>query len=325
MKTIYKVLLSILLLFVLSSLGGYFFFRAKFQAPANQLSVTGLPATTAFVWRADSSTKPVTAHAAILLPVRLPGCPRTCYLQFDTGAPTSLLYANPLAALRQRYPATQAALQVQNDTLRNFAFPLGQGRVLARRVRVLNYGPTELPADTSRFIIIGTLGADVLDGRALALDFARQQFRLYDSLPTTLASTAAFAPLSFAERRVQFASTVQGQPRQLLFDSGSSAFALLTSKSIFEEMAQPAAPVKVAAVNSLGRTLTSYTAATAATVAVGQVAVPLGTVTHVEGTSFVEKNLMRFSGMGGMLGNAPFAGRTLLLDVRGGRFGVLPQ
>jgi hypothetical protein len=323
MKTVYKVLLSILLLFVLSSIGGYFYFRNKFKAPANQLVVTGLPAASPFVWRPDSSTTPVTAHAAILLPIRLPGCPRTCYLQFDTGAPTSILYANALAALRNRYPATRRPLLVQADTLHNLAFPLGQGQVLARRLRVIRFGLSEVPADTTRPFIVGTLGADVLDGRALVLDFARQQFRLYNSLPAELARQAAFAPLSFAERRVQFTTTVQGKPKQLLFDSGSSAFALLTSKTIFQEMAQPTAPVKVAAVKSLNRMLTSYTAATPATVAIGAVAVPLGTVTHIEGTSFMEKNLMRFSGMGGMLGNAPFTAGTLILDVRGGRFGVL--
>jgi len=323
MKTIYKVLLAVLLLFALSSLGGYFYFRQKFRAPANQLVVTGLPATTPFVWRADSSTTPVTAHAVLLLPIRLPGCPRTCYLQFDTGAPTSLLYANPLAALRTRYPATRPALRVQADTLHHLTFPLGRGQILARRLRVIRFGANELPADTTRPLVIGTLGADVLEGRALVLDFVRQQLSLYDSLPPALARQAAFAPLTFTERRVQFSSTVQGQPKQLLFDSGSSAFALLTSKSSFEELAQPAAPVRVAAVKSLNRTLTAYTAPTAATVAVGATAVPLGTVTHIEGTSFMEKNLMRFSGMGGMLGNAPFTGRTLILDVRGGRFGVM--
>ncbi|SHJ48833.1 hypothetical protein SAMN02745146_3224 [Hymenobacter daecheongensis DSM 21074] len=323
MKRLPKILLTLLALFVLSSIGGYFYFRKKFQAPANQLVVTGLPGTTPFVWKADSSTTPVTAQAALLLPVRLPGCPRTCYLQFDTGAPTSLLYANPLAALRTRYPATRAALLVQADTLHNFTFALGAGKVRARRLRVIRHGLSELPADTTRPLIIGTLGADVLDGRALALDFARRQFSLYDSLPAALARPATFAPLLFAERRVQFTTTVQGQPKQLLFDSGSSAFALLTSKTIFGELARPGAPVKQAAVNSLNRVLTSYTAPTAATVAVGAVAVPLGTVTHIEGTSFVERNLMRFSGMGGMLGNAPFLDRTLILDVRGGRFGVL--
>ncbi|TGE28765.1 hypothetical protein [Hymenobacter metallicola] len=323
MKTIYKVLLSILAFFALSSVGGYFYFRKKFQAPANQLVVTGLPATSSFVWLADSTTKPVTAHAAILLPVRLPGCPRTCYVQFDTGAPTSLFYGKSLAALRTRYPATQAALPVQNDTLHNLSFPLGQGRILARRLRVIQYGASGVPADTTRPFIIGTLGADVLDGRALVLDYARQQFGLHDRLPAGLAQQAAFTPLSFAERRVQFTATVEGQSRQLLFDSGSSAFALLTSKDNFEALARPAAPVQVASVNSLGRTLTSYTVATPAALQVGTAAVPLGTVTHIEGTRFTEEMLMRFSGMGGMLGNAPFVTRTLILDVRGGRLGIL--
>jgi hypothetical protein len=33
--------------------------------------------------------------------------------------------------------------------------------------------------------------------------------------------------------------------------------------------------------------------------------------------------MMRVSGMGGMLGNEPFVHHTVVLDVKGGRFGLL--
>jgi hypothetical protein len=55
----------------------------------------------------------------------------------------------------------------------------------------------------------------------------------------------------------------------------------------------------------------------------GATAVPLGTVTYIEGMSFMQSTLTRFSGMGGMLGNAPFSQQTIILDVKNGRFGVV--
>ena len=67
MKVLSKILLSIFALFALSSIGGYFYFRKKFQAPANQLVVTQLPATTAFAWRADTANHRAMPHAALLV------------------------------------------------------------------------------------------------------------------------------------------------------------------------------------------------------------------------------------------------------------------
>jgi hypothetical protein len=37
----------------------------------------------------------------------------------------------------------------------------------------------------------------------------------------------------------------------------------------------------------------------------------------------MQETLTRFSGLGGMLGNAPFTTRTIILDVRGSRFGLV--
>lgn len=226
MKPLFKILLGVLILLVASGIGGYFYMKQKFMPAPSQLTVAGLPATCRFTWLADTTAKPAMPHAALLLPVRLPGCPRTCYFQFDTGAPTSLLYGKSLTALRGNYPGLAQHLSAQADTLRNFQFGLGTGQVTARSLRVLDYGRTELPADTTQPFIIGTLGTDVLEGRVLVLDYARQRFTLEATVPASLSRQAAFVPLQFTGRRVLLNATVQDEPRQLLFDSGSSASTL---------------------------------------------------------------------------------------------------
>lgn len=323
MKPLIKVLLGVLILLVVSGIGGYFYMKQKFMPAPSQLTVASLPATCRFTWLADTTARPAMPHAALLLPVRLPGCPRTCYFQFDTGSPTSLLYGKPLAALRGSYPSLAQSLPAQTDTLHNFQFGLGTGQVTARRMRVLDYGRSELPADTTQPFIIGTLGTDVLEGRVLVLDYAQQRFTLEATVPDNLSRQATFVPLQFTGRRVLLDATVQDEPRQLLFDSGSSAFSLLTSQDTWSTMIQPSATVQHAAVNSMGRTLHAYTAPTSTAMQLGNVAVPFRTVTYIEGTSLKESLLMRFSGMGGMLGNEPFTQRTIILDTKGGRFGLV--
>ncbi|GAB3317965.1 hypothetical protein ACFQT0_23595 [Hymenobacter humi] len=88
-------------------------------------------------------------------------------------------------------------------------------------------------------------------------------------------------------------------------------------------MAQPNAVARTAGVNSWGKTLTAHTVATAADLQINGSTVPLRTVTYIEGSGFLDKMLMRFSGMGGMLGNEPFSQQTVIFDVKGGRFGVV--
>ncbi|GAB2863618.1 hypothetical protein [Hymenobacter ruber] len=324
MKVLAKTLLAIFALFALSGVGGYFYFRKQFQAPANQLAVSQLPATTAFVWEADTTHH--LAHAALLVPVSVPGCPRTCYLQFDTGAPYTLLKSNALEVLRANFPATRAALQAQADTVHNLQFALGQGQVLARKIWVRPYAnATQLPSNPNEPFIIGTLGTDIFDGRVLVIDYARQRFSLSDSVPDSLLRRAAFVPMSFKERRVLLRVGLQGQPQELMFDSGSSAFALLTAPANWQQMAQPAATAQSVPVNSWGKTLTAHTIATTAAMQFGAATVPLGTVTYIDGTTFMQRTLTRFSGMGGMLGNAPFSQHTIILDAKAGRFGVISR
>ncbi|MFD2720923.1 hypothetical protein ACFST9_19540 [Hymenobacter monticola] len=325
MKTLSKILLAIFALFVLSGIGGYFYFRKQFQAPANQLTVSQLPATSRFAWRADTTGSHITPHAVLLVPVTLPNCPRTCYLQFDTGAPYSLLYSHALAALQARYPATGPALKPQADALQNFQFAIGQGQVAARTIRVREMGARTLPADSAAPFVIGTLGTDVLEGRVLIIDYARQRFELRTNVPDSLARQAVFAPMTFEQRRLLLNAGLKEADKQLYFDSGSSAFALLTSQATWQEMARPGAPDQVTPVNSWGKTLTAHTVPTAASLQIGTRTLPLGTVTYIDGTSFMERMLMQFSGMGGMLGNEVFSQHTLILDVKGRRYGLVSR
>ncbi|MCC3154187.1 hypothetical protein Q3A66_04755 [Hymenobacter sp. BT770] len=323
MKPLFKVILSVLALLVAGGIGGYFYMRQRFLPPANQLVVSRLPASCAFTWLADTAAGRAMPHAGLLVPVQLPNCPHTCYLQFDTGAPYSVLYARPLAALQARYPALPFGSSSPSDTLHNFRFAMGRGQVQAHWVRVMPRGADALPADSTAPFIIGTLGADVLDGRVLVLDYARQRFSLDTRVPDSLTHRTAFVPLAFTNRRVLLSMQLQGEPRQLLFDSGTSAFTLLTSQATWQELARPQAPVHTVPVKSWDKTLTAHTVATAASLQLGPAALPLRTVTYMEGTSLMQNLLMRFSGMGGMLGNEPFREHAVILDVPAGRFGLV--
>ncbi|MEJ7659332.1 MAG: hypothetical protein WKG07_06755 [Hymenobacter sp.] len=91
----------------------------------------------------------------------MPGCPRRCLLQFDTGAPSSVLYAHPLAALRARYPGLRQYPLPRSDTVTNAHLLLGGQPLLARWLRLLPVGERQPPPADSTPVIIGTLGAEL--------------------------------------------------------------------------------------------------------------------------------------------------------------------
>ncbi|SDX57327.1 hypothetical protein [Hymenobacter psychrophilus] len=323
MKTLFKVLLFLVLLLGLSGVGGYFYMKRKFAPPTNQLRIAGLPATGALRWLADTVARPAVPHAGLLVPIRLPSCPRTCYLQLDTGAPYTVLYAHQLTALRQRYPALGTSLQLQENVVPEFRFALGSARVVVGNTRVLINGTGKMPADSLAPFIIGSLGTDALEGRVLVLDYAARRFTLGTEVPASLAARATFAPLAFPERRLLLTAALNGEPRQLLFDSGTSAYTLLTSQENWLQLAASGAAARTDTTNSWGKKLLLHTAPTAARLGFGPAAeVALGTVAYMEGMNLMQQTLMRFSGLDGMLGNEPFAAGVLVLDVKGGRYGV---
>ncbi|MCI0751309.1 MAG: hypothetical protein L0Y35_05690, partial [Flammeovirgaceae bacterium] len=123
------------------------------------------------------------------------------------------------------------------------------------------------------------------------------------ALNDTLRNKAQLTSFKWKERRILLPTTINGEKTSLYFDTGTSAFELLTSKSIFERLIRHGAPIENYRVNSWGNTLQAFSALTDHRAEFVNVSIPLKKVTYIEGTSLVQNLLMRISGMGGMTGN----------------------
>ncbi|WP_210490165.1 hypothetical protein [Rufibacter aurantiacus] len=319
MKSLKRIGLTFLFLLVLGSVGGCFYFKAKFKPAANQLKVVPQSVSIPVTWAASGQDP----YAYLLVPVTLAGCPKTFYLQFDTGAPSTLFYKGKMEAIQKKGFALTFGQTDDRLQLKEMTFTVGALPVTAQEVTVLAYGDSVIHwNDPSSIEVIGTLGTDFLEGHIVELDYQRMTLTLSDQLPNNLAP-ASLQPFTFDSRRILLPSRINGDETELLFDSGSSTYELLTDKATFESFAQPGQTQDAAQVNSWGKTLTAYTTTTNATVAFGPVQLPLRKATYLEGMSFMNTILMRFSGMGGMTGNKLFLGHTLLLDLKQMRFAVL--
>lgn len=322
MKRRYKILLAVPVLLTAAAVGGYFYFEAKFfTAPENQLTVTASTEDFAFEWGSQDTGGRVEPHAFQFVPVTVPGVEETLWLQFDLGAPTSVLYLRQLESLRERGANLEVKKSEGRAWVENFEFGVGTTSVSASSVRVIPQGKAIDWEDSKRRRLIGTLGADYVDGHVLVLDFAKQRIQLADAVPESLAALP-MQDFSFRGRRVFLPSMIDGEPGDMWFDSGSSAFQLIVDEDTAREKARPDAEEEVYEGSSWGKPIHIHNIPAEGEIRFGQTVIPLDTVTWIDWPNQWLGMMLQFSSTGGMCGNKLFLGRTLILDTARQRFAV---
>lgn len=87
----------------------------------------------AFTWLGDSIQGKWEPHVALLIPITIKECSDKLYMQFDTGAKHSLLYANKLKAIKHKYPAVSIFNEREaKDKVENFSFTLDTTNICKR-------------------------------------------------------------------------------------------------------------------------------------------------------------------------------------------------
>ncbi len=100
----------------------------------------------------------------MIIPVQLKGCPRTFYMQFDLGAPSSVLYKNKLDAIREKYPG--AVPLMENDKrIGEYNFWIDKTPVAAHEILLKQFDSAVIDWKKSSKEIIGTIGADLIEGK----------------------------------------------------------------------------------------------------------------------------------------------------------------
>ena len=296
---------------------------APAQAQTPELILGGDGREAPLVWQEALFGDQIEPHAALLLPVSVAGSPKTLYMQFDLGAPNTVLMKDKLDSLVARLPGLTVGADGRVDS---FAFTMGEVQAEARNVRVHDAGSSD-PVhwdDPAHVDVIGTVGADLLRGRVLIIDYAGQRMFVETSVPEAVASVAQMQEFVFTPRGVVLTGmAIDGEDRNIMLDTGSSAFALLVTREEWLAKAVEGAATRSFPVNSWGRTLTAHIAPTHSVAAFGDTVVPLGEVAYIEGVSEAQTNAMRAIGMGGMTGNKLFVDRILVLDAVNSAYAVV--
>ncbi len=312
-----KLLYATLGLFVLSAIGVFgglaYFKHTWFRDTPNTLTIAGDLHPVPFEWSADEHDQ----HSAMLIPVSIPGFEKTFYMQFDTGASNTFLRSGALESLMERGCDFELFKENGLTYFRRFELNIGGNRVTLKPGWVRD-SAGEIDWETAANPI-GTIGSDFLDQRICAIDFPAMEIRLYADRPQALDALGNFTPFDFTGRKIVLPITINGASESVIYDSGCSAFGLLTSNYYYEKYSDPSEPEINYNANRDGDPVPVHHRTCGMPADFGDTRLPLKRISYVDLYGPVQAMVGRFSsfaGFIGILGNETLTDSTLILDAK---------
>jgi hypothetical protein len=316
MKTFKKIIIGFMLLFVFSSIGGYIFFQIKFSPPKNYLTVSKNNDSIPITW-IENKISPI---SAMLLPVKINGIATQFYMQFDSGSHSTLFYKKAIESINLKFPDKISKINSTSNSVK-LNFKIGKINVSSNTFSVLDHGEMINWNDDKSIKIIGTIGNDFLEKKITILNFKENYCYFGNSFPNKKLENSLVS-FEFKMRKILIPAKINGKSYNLLYDSGTSAFELITSKKIWNELAKKNELIEIEKGNSWGNVLKTYTTKSEKNIEFENIKINLIEVTYIEGTSFIQNSLMKLSGMGGMIGNKIFIDKVIILDCKNQKMGI---
>ncbi|MCL1689846.1 hypothetical protein CMU59_16525 [Elizabethkingia anophelis] len=303
MKILKKIVLTFLGILVFAIISGYIYFDQKFTPEKNYLTVEKESGKIPITWPGENKN-------VLLLPVHFSGDSTVYYLQFDTGSPYTLFYTKAIKNIK--------GIATSNERSKA-TFYLGNTTVTSDKFRIIDNGESSNKNDSLK--IIGTLGADILEDRKTVISL-KENYIVFNLAGIPDGFGKNLTDFTFKKRHIIIPALLKGNKEKFLYDSGTSAYELLTTKEIWEGLKSKDSEIVTEKANSWQNVLTTYTAKTDNLIKIGSKNIPLNNVTYVEGFSQTQYSMMKFSGMTGMLGNQIFMNNSLYIDCLNHKLGV---
>lgn len=313
-KIVLWVVGSLVVILLLAIGGGAIYFHNYWfkDRPLN-LQVTSDLQPIHFIWSSDQYGDYTEPHNAMLIPAGLENVTADLYLQFDTGAPSTMLYGQTLKSLQANGLQVEIIEEGEQRFVREIELVLGGSEVRLSKVLILeNYGGDISEEEKSK---IGTIGADFLVPYLTELNFKEEMIQLYESREDWMTARQQFEAFGFDGRRVMLPCELDGKELSLFYDSGSSAFGLITTPGRYQRYSLNDGPEIAYAANSWGDQMAIRHKETAYEMLINGQGLPLRRVSYVDMYAGVQGLMTPFTAIGGWLGNKPFLDCSLILDA----------
>lgn len=302
MNFIKKTALAILAIFMLSIVAGYLYFEQKFTPEKNYLTVTNESGKIPILWLgADKNV--------MLVPVKLPGTAANYYMQFDTGSAYTIFYSESIKRI---------GVEINEERAKASIF-IGNTKITSDKFKIINNRNAKSEEDSVK--VIGTLGADILENKRTIINL-KENHIVFNVSKEPRNFQHRLKDFRFKKRKIILQVVFNGKTEKFLYDSGASAYELLTTKEIWDDLKLPNSKVTVERVQSWQNVLTAYTAKCHNSIQFGDKQLRLSEVTYVKGFSEMQYMMMKFSGMTGMLGNKIFLHSCIYIDGIENKIGV---
>lgn len=266
-------------------------------------------------------------HAAMFLLGTLPSLDGLQgWLQFDLGAPITILYEKAFSPAQQErigehpHRPRPAVLNGREMPVVDLSLHIGPWSI-ERVAWFLGFGDDAPLPDDGR-PILGTLGADWAHGHIVVLDFPNQRLSRCEALPPAWEEQARWAPLRrSAYGHVVLQITVDGTPRWAMFDTGSSLFHLLTDPYQWQQLTTGEVS-ETFPITAWGESMEVTGGLARARFALGGQPLAVPIIHYLEGED--RRRFLEDNDLVGILGNAPFLEHILVLDFPRQRCGVVP-
>ncbi|WP_456437143.1 hypothetical protein [Psychroserpens sp.] len=328
-KKIGYTLLVVLLLML--SVGFYYirkFNNAFFKEKSAYLEYSFESKSIHFDWTANSTGSEGyhEPQAAMIIPLKIEGLAHQFYMQFDTGAPHSFIYENDLNSLRTIGLDVKEVVKDEERYVENLDFILDDNHIKVSMIKILqDYGHSFDKNDTISRIGIGTIGSDFIVNRITAIDFKNQNIQLYNERPEWIASLTGFKSFDFSGRRIMLPVTLDNKDYEFLYDSGCSAFGLITTKNRFEKYTDKSTEEIKYDAKSWESSIPINSKATDKLFSIGNANLKLKRVSYIDMYTATQPLVTPFTRIGGWLGNQPFNESILILDTKTEEFIVIEK
>ena len=275
-----------------------------------------------FTWASDSISGKLIDKTGIIISVTIDELPHKFNMQLDLGAVTTCFYGKILNVYLEKYPALNNKLDTtkkfrilgeENPMFRNINLRLG--KVAFRNVDVglfRNFG------DESSNAYMGVIAPDLFQNKVLIIDYKLSRLAVADTLSSEY-QDVSFENFKTKEGRIKIPLLINGKVEDLLFDTGSSIFSLVTTKQNALEIGESEI-VDSLIVPSWGENIALYGLKTVVPIMFGNKRLENSIVFYDENVNF--DNFYKSEKIWGITGNAFFLNDVVIIDYKNNRFGV---
>jgi len=283
-----------------------------------------------FSWEGDTISGKYFDKLAITIAVSLDILPNKFNMQFDLGATSTVIYGNSIKPYLEKYDEfknkidTTLTFWIQSQ--KNFKFKninLKLGTVLFENVNIGHYKGfgDSISVDsmnTKSEKHIGTIASDIFQDKVLIIDYSNRRICINKVLPKQF-SKVNFQSYLIKDGRIKIPLNINDKEENLLFDTGSSLFALMTT----EDRANKISNNKIVdslKISSWGEFYMVYGRNVNSTIKFGQQQLKPATVFYDKLNKF--DRFYDEEKIWGITGNAYFLNNIVIIDYKNKRFGV---